>query len=57
MGSSDHSTTSSGTGPDGGTLACKLVPSGKKSLLLERGGYLRRVGNGLSNLAHQGLFH
>ena len=32
-----------GTGPGGGTLA----PSGKKILLFERGGYSRRVGNGL----------
>jgi choline dehydrogenase-like flavoprotein len=31
-----------GTGPGGGTLAYKLVPSGKKILLLERGGYLPR---------------
>jgi choline dehydrogenase-like flavoprotein len=31
-----------GTGAGGGTLAHKLAPSGKKILLLERGGYLRR---------------
>lgn len=31
-----------GTGPGGGTLAYKLAPSGKKVLLLERGGYLPR---------------
>ena len=31
-----------GTGPGGGTLAYKLAPSGKKILLLERGGYLPR---------------
>lgn len=34
-------------GPDGGTLQYKLVPSGKKILLLEPGGYLRRVGCGV----------
>lgn len=31
-----------GTGPGGGTLAHRLAPSGKKILLLERGGYLPR---------------
>jgi choline dehydrogenase-like flavoprotein len=31
-----------GTGAGGGTLAHKLAPSGKRILLLERGGYLRR---------------
>lgn len=31
-----------GTGPGGGTLAYKLAPSGRKILLLERGGYLPR---------------
>jgi choline dehydrogenase-like flavoprotein len=31
-----------GTGPGGGTLAYKLAASGKKILLLERGGYLPR---------------
>lgn len=31
-----------GTGPGGGTLVYKLAPSGKKILLLERGGYLPR---------------
>jgi choline dehydrogenase-like flavoprotein len=31
-----------GTGAGGGTLAHRLAPSGKKILLLERGGYLRR---------------
>jgi choline dehydrogenase-like flavoprotein len=31
-----------GTGPGGGTLAYKLAPSGKKILLLERGGYIPR---------------
>lgn len=31
-----------GTGPGGGTLAYKLAPSGKKILLLERGGYMPR---------------
>lgn len=31
-----------GTGAGGGTLACKLAPSGKKILLIERGGYIPR---------------
>jgi len=31
-----------GTGPGGGTLAYRLAPSGKRILLLERGGYLPR---------------
>ena len=31
-----------GTGAGGGTLAHRLAPSGKKILLLERGGYLPR---------------
>jgi choline dehydrogenase-like flavoprotein len=31
-----------GTGAGGGTLAWRLAPSGKRILLLERGGYLRR---------------
>src|ERR687898_2491076 len=31
-----------GTGAGGGTLAHRLGPSGKRGLLLERGGYLRR---------------
>ena len=31
-----------GTGPGGGTLAYRLAPSGKKILLLERGGYMPR---------------
>jgi choline dehydrogenase-like flavoprotein len=31
-----------GTGAGGGTLARRLAPSGKRILLLERGGYLRR---------------
>src|ERR671931_39594 len=31
-----------GTGAGGGTLAHRLAPSGKKILVLERGGYLRR---------------
>ena len=30
-----------GGGAGGGTLAHRLAPSGKKILLLERGGYLR----------------
>ena len=31
-----------GTGAGGGTLAHKLAPTGKKILLLERGGYIPR---------------
>ena len=31
-----------GTGAGGGTLAHRLAPSGKRILLLERGGYLAR---------------
>ena len=31
-----------GTGAGGGTLAYHLAPSGKRILILERGGYLRR---------------
>jgi len=31
-----------GTGAGGGTLAYKLAPSGKRILVLERGGYLAR---------------
>ena len=31
-----------GTGAGGGTLAWKLAPTGKRILLLERGGYLPR---------------
>ena len=31
-----------GTGAGGGTLARKLAPSGKRILLLERGGYVPR---------------
>ena len=31
-----------GTGAGGGTLAYKLAPSGKRILLLERGGYVPR---------------
>jgi choline dehydrogenase-like flavoprotein len=31
-----------GSGAGGGTLACKLAPSGKKILILERGGYVPR---------------
>ena len=31
-----------GTGAGGGTLAHELAPTGKKILLLERGGYLPR---------------
>ena len=35
-----------GTGAGGGTLAHRLAPSGKRILLLERGGYLPREGRG-----------
>ena len=31
-----------GTGAGGGTLAHRLAPSGKRILVLERGGYLKR---------------
>ena len=31
-----------GSGASGGTLALKLAPSGKRILILERGGYLPR---------------
>jgi choline dehydrogenase-like flavoprotein len=31
-----------GSGAGGGTLACHLAPSGKKILLLERGGWMTR---------------
>ena len=31
-----------GSGPGGGSLAQKLAPTGKKILMLERGGYLPR---------------
>jgi choline dehydrogenase-like flavoprotein len=31
-----------GSGAGGGTLALKLAPSGKRILLLERGGFLPR---------------
>ncbi|MBA5867757.1 MAG: FAD-binding protein [Nitrospira sp. CR1.3] len=40
-----------GTGPGGGTLAYKLAPSGKKILLLERGGYLPREKDNWSSKA------
>ncbi|HLZ36024.1 MAG TPA: GMC family oxidoreductase [Nitrospira sp.] len=40
-----------GTGPGGGTLAYKLAPSGKKILLLERGGYLPREKDNWSSRA------
>jgi choline dehydrogenase-like flavoprotein len=31
-----------GSGPGGGTLALQLAATGKRILLLERGGYLKR---------------
>jgi choline dehydrogenase-like flavoprotein len=46
-----------GTGPGGGTLAYMLRPSGKKILLLERGGYLRGLEAVCESAAHQGLLH
>jgi choline dehydrogenase-like flavoprotein len=45
MSSSRYDIIIIGTGPGGGTLAYKLAPSGKKILLLERGGYLPREKN------------
>jgi choline dehydrogenase-like flavoprotein len=40
-----------GTGPGGGTLAHRLAPSGRKILLLERGGYLPREKDNWSSRA------
>ncbi|MBI1762762.1 MAG: GMC family oxidoreductase [Acidobacteria bacterium] len=40
-----------GTGAGGGTLAYKLAPSGKRILLLERGGYLPREKDNWNSLA------
>ncbi|HZS01597.1 MAG TPA: GMC family oxidoreductase [Chloroflexota bacterium] len=40
-----------GTGAGGGTLAYHLAPSGKRILLLERGGYLRRERDNWDSLA------
>ena len=40
-----------GTGAGGGTLAHHLAPSGKRILLLERGGYLRREKDNWSSQA------
>lgn len=40
-----------GTGAGGGTLAYKLAPTGKKILLLERGGYLPRENDNWSTKA------
>lgn len=40
-----------GTGAGGGTLAQKLAPTGKKILLLERGGYVRREKDNWSSKA------
>jgi choline dehydrogenase-like flavoprotein len=40
--STDYDVIIIGTGAGGGTLANRLAPSGKRILLLERGGYLRR---------------
>ncbi len=31
-----------GSGAGGGTLACHMAPSGKRILVLERGGYVPR---------------
>jgi choline dehydrogenase-like flavoprotein len=42
MSSEHHDVIIIGTGAGGGTLAHKLAPSGKRVLLLERGGYLPR---------------
>ncbi len=42
MGSADYDVIIIGTGAGGGTLAHRLAASGKKILLLERGGYLPR---------------
>ena len=43
MGSANHyDVIIIGTGAGGGTLAYHLAPSGKRILLLERGGYLPR---------------
>jgi choline dehydrogenase-like flavoprotein len=39
---SDYDVIIIGTGAGGGTLAHRLAPSGKRILLLERGGYLKR---------------
>jgi choline dehydrogenase-like flavoprotein len=39
---SDYDMIIIGTGAGGGTLARHLAPSGKRVLLLERGGWLRR---------------
>jgi flavin-dependent dehydrogenase len=44
-----------GTGAGGGMLAYKLAPSGKRILLTERGGYVRReaaVNPGLTIIAN-----
>ncbi len=40
-----------GTGAGGGTLAQKLAPSGKRILILERGGYVTREKDNWSSLA------
>jgi len=37
-----------GSGADGGTLAHKLAPTGKKILILERGGYVPREKDNLN---------
>jgi choline dehydrogenase-like flavoprotein len=43
MGSNDHyDVIIIGTGAEGGTLAYRLAPSGKKILLLERGDFVPR---------------
>jgi choline dehydrogenase-like flavoprotein len=43
-----------GTGAGGGTLAHRLAPSGKRILLLERGGYLPRGRENRSSRLHPG---
>ena len=46
-----------GTGAGGGTLASKLAPTGKKILLLERGGYVpREKENWNSDLVNHGRY-
>jgi choline dehydrogenase-like flavoprotein len=49
--SSNYDVIIIGTGAGGGTLASKLAPSGKKILLLERGGYVPREKDNWSSSA------
>jgi choline dehydrogenase-like flavoprotein len=49
--SNDYDVIIIGTGAGGGTLAHRLAPSGKRILLLERGGYLRRETDNWSSRA------